>query len=241
MIKIAIPTHKRIDIIESKVLKLLEWLDYETTIFPNPSEDIPEYKKLLWDRYNIVDLWEYKSIWNFRHKMLDYYKEWDRILMIDDDIGKLYTKHWDTINECDSKTKKNIIETMFDYIDVRWQKLRWVYPVNNPFFMWDRISKNKFLINCFMGIIKTELNFDKNLYSKEDYDFTLQNIVKYGWVSRLDFVTTDNKYWKTKGWLQANPIRTEKTEQDIVYLEQKWRDLIKRNTKRPWEILFNFR
>ncbi len=116
---------------------------------------------------------------------------------------------------------------------------RWVYPSNNSMCMKDIIKYNKFIIGCFMGIIKTDLRFDSNINCKEDYDFTIQNVLRFGWTLRFEWISTDNKYAITKWWLQDFD-RNWNHAKDIKTLKQKRWAIIKDNPKRPNEILLNF-
>ena len=80
-----------------------------------------------------------------------------------------------------------------------------------------------------------EIRFDEQLTLKEDYDFTLQHIQKYGTVRYQKYLFTFQHYSNKGG---AVDIRNDKEEQkNIMILKSKWGDKIRLNTKRKNEIL----
>lgn len=120
-------------------------------------------------------------------------------------------------------------------------KLGGVAPTANPFFYNPKepISFTKFCIGSFLVIdTESDLRFDSNLSLKEDYDFTLQHIQKYGGVARFNYVLANYQHYSNKGGVVG--FRTTETEQhNIRYLKDKWKNLIKDNPRRPNEILLN--
>jgi len=237
-INVAIPTHWRSDIIKEKTLFLLRWLWYDITIFANPKWEEDKYKEELWNAYKIVEIGKFTTMWALRNEILSYYKEWDMVLMIDDDIWNLYNVSNHKLFQMTPTEIQNLIEQWFWMCEASWYKLRWLYPSNNPMCMSNIIKYDKFIIGCFMWIIKSNLQFDNNINCKEDYDFTIQNVLKHGWVIRFEWYCTDNKYWITEWWLQA----TWRTDQwDIKKIKQKRWKIIRDNPKRPNEILLNFK
>ena len=236
-VKVAIPTHWRSDMIEEKTLFLLRNLWLDITIFANPFWEARKYEEVLWDKYKIVEIEEFTTMWKLRNDILDYYEDWDKILMIDDDVKiiyKLVAKH-----KALHITDKELLETIekwFWLCEASWYKLRWIYPSNSRLCMSNTIWYNKFIVGTMMWIIKTDLRFDPKINNKEDYDFTLQNIQRFGWTIRLNDIAASNCYWKTKWWLQDAP-RTQ--TRDILRLKAKRWDKITIRADKEWEILLN--
>ena len=86
-------------------------------------------------------------------------------------------------------------------------------------------------IGCpFHAHIKgTELRYDENLPLKEDYDFTLQNIKKFGGCLRVNFANYDVKQSEQEGGC-ANMRSLKKEKQQFYALQKKWgKDIIKRD------------
>ena len=235
-INIAIPSHNRVDMLKEKTLKLLEWL-WEITIFANPKGEADKYRKEFPD-IRIVEIEEFSWMGKLRADILSHYQEWDYILMVDDDIWELkqLTTGKCKLRTLDKQAVYQFIYQAFDALQEKGKKLWGVCPTDNPFYMSDKVCNNKFIIWCFMGLIKTDLEFDPEIYWKEDYDFTMQNILCFGWVDRYDYITTDNKYWTTKGGLQ-DTSRANIAQRDIQVLKSKYGSMIKDNpldVKRYW-------
>lgn len=237
MIKVAIPTHWRSDTILEKTLFLLSGLWYDITLFVNPKEQAQEYRERLWEAYKIVGL-DFTNMWTLRNDILWYYNDWDKILMVDDDIWTLYKLYWKKLLQMTKNEVSELVEQWFWMCESAWYSLRWVYPSSNAICMRDIITYDKFIVWCFMGIIKSDINFDRDIHCKQDYDFTIQNIVKFWWAIRFENICTDNKYEKTKWWLQG---KSRNHEESIRKLKQKRWGIIKDNPKRQNEILLNFK
>lgn len=238
-IKVAIPSHNRVDILKNKALKLLEWMDCEITIFANPKWEAEKYRKEF-PGLRIIEIAEFKWMGKLRAEILNHYQEWDFVLMIDDDIWELKRLEWKKLVKISKEESQDFIRIAFIKCLQWWNKLWGVCPTDNAFFMSDKIFRNKFIIGCFMWIIKSDLNFDDNIFGKEDYDFTLQNILTYWWVDRHDYIATDNKYWTTKWGLQDTK-RASIAQKDISILKSKYGSIIRDNPKRPNEILLNLK
>lgn len=88
-------------------------------------------------------------------------------------------------------------------------------------------------------LIKKECNiwFDERFKTKSDYDFTLQNIVRYGGILRCNRILAEFKHWTNKGGLTG--IRNTSIDSESVrLLKEKWgSDIIRDNPRRKGEIL----
>ena len=145
-------------------------------------------------------------------------------------------------------TNKNFIEKKIVNIDfaindlvIQFEKINGVYlmgipPTSNDFYAKNLVSKNTFCIGDMLFIKPCNIYFDENLTLKEDYDYTLQHLLKYGNVFRYQKYLFEFEHYKNKGG--AVDYRTENEEQkNIRYLFQKWGNKIKLNQKRKNEIL----
>lgn len=117
-------------------------------------------------------------------------------------------------------------------------KMAGAAPTNNAFFF----NPNKpyhtraFIVGDFITVLDTNLRFDEKLKLKEDYDYTLQHIYKYGSVARCNAILASFLHRTNAGGACA--YRNEKREQKAIrYLKAKWPNHIKDNPKRPNEIL----
>lgn len=111
-----------------------------------------------------------------------------------------------------------------------------VPPTSNDFFAKTKISKNTFCIGDMLFVKPNALRFDTTLTLKEDYDYTLQHLAKYGNVFRYQKYLFEFEHYTNKGG--AVQYRSNAEEQkNIRILIGKWGDKIKLNPKRKNEIL----
>lgn len=164
-------------------------------------------------------------------------------VMMDDDISEIYFAH-----SKDYKVKISVPHAI-DHIITDLQislggkiKLAGTAPTANSFFYNEKepISFTKFCGGWFLVVdTSTDLRFDTNLTLKEDYDYTLQHIKKYGGAARFNMLLVVAAHYSNKGGVVSyrNP---EREQQNIAYLKRKWGDdIIRDNRKRPNEILLN--
>lgn len=118
-----------------------------------------------------------------------------------------------------------------------------VAPTSNPYFSDPnkRIHTHKFIVGDFIIISPdTDLRFDENLKLKEDYDYTLQHLHRYGGAARVDSIMATFKHRTNPGGAVA--FRNAEREQEaIAYLKAKWPHDIRDNPRRENEILMKWR
>lgn len=130
------------------------------------------------------------------------------------------------------------IKIILDGMQETGSLLGGVAPTANAFFTnFDIPVRNRhFIVGDFIVVKPTDLRFDTNMRLKEDYDYTLQHIDKYGSVARCDLVLAEFKHRTNPGG--AVEYRTDDLEQETIeYLKQKWGDVIRDNPRRKNEIL----
>ncbi len=101
-----------------------------------------------------------------------------------------------------------------------------------------RYSMKHFIIASCMLVKPNPLRFDTQFTTKEDYDYTLQHIQKYGGVIRCnDLMPTFGHYTNRGGVVE---YRTPEVEQEnIRKLKAKWGKSVRDNPRRPNEILLH--
>jgi hypothetical protein len=115
-----------------------------------------------------------------------------------------------------------------------------VPPTNNPFFASSKIKTRAFCCGFFWVVKPNILRVDENLLTKEDYDYTLQHITRFGGVCRCDWLVMDFDFRKMPGGCQSIP-RDEIEVESVAYLIEKWGDdLVKKNSRRQNEVLLKF-
>jgi hypothetical protein len=155
-------------------------------------------------------------------------------IQLSDDIKKIkYNKNFKKPDEVELDYVIKDIVSKFKKI--KGIKLLGIPPTDNYFFANKLVSINTFCIGDLFFCKPNEIRFDEQLTLKEDYDFTLQHIQKYGTVRYQKYLFTF-KHYSNKGG--AVDIRNDKEEQkNIMILKSKWGDKIRLNPKRKNEIL----
>lgn len=158
-------------------------------------------------------------------------------LMLDDD---LVSCHLLSIvkKEPQAVTFENLVEEMYNVLQATSLHLAGIAPTTNPFFYNSNkpLGLKHFCIGAMTLTKPTDLRYDPNLRTKEDYDYTLQHIQKYGGVCRLNYAIPKFLHWNNEGGVVD--YRTDKIEEDsVAYLKKKWGTAIRDNPKRPHEIL----
>ena len=115
-------------------------------------------------------------------------------------------------------------------------------PTDNAFYFNEQkpVSFHKFIVGDFIMIKPCSIYFDENLKLKEDYDYTLQHLKKYGKVARCDNMLASFKHRSNKGGAVA--FRTSELEQKTIkQLHDKWGSQIVLNPRRKNEILMKYK
>lgn len=114
-------------------------------------------------------------------------------------------------------------------------------PTDNPYFVRTEWSKDKFIVGDLLVIDGAcPLRFDTDLKLKEDYDYTLQHLARYGRALRWDALLATFTHRTNRGGAVA--YRTPQLEQaTIAQLKAKWPGCIVDNPRRPNEVLLRWR
>lgn len=156
-------------------------------------------------------------------------------VQLSDDLKKVTTnKNFSIKKQVNLDYAINELVTIFNKVNGVY--LMGIPPTSNDFYAKNIISKNTFCIGDMLFIKPNNLRFDSLLTLKEDYDYTLQHLKKYGNCFRYQKYLFEFEHYKNKGG--AVDYRTKSEEQkNIKYLMQKWGDKIRLNSKRENEIL----
>lgn len=165
--------------------------------------------------------------------------------MLDDDIEGVYrlgtNEHLKKeLKKMSGSEFKEFSEYAFTLLEKNNIKLWGMYPVYNAFYMDNKINRTGFCIGTMIGIINNELRFDPTLYLKEDYDFTIKNIIKYKKVARFNYITTKADHYNNPGGCCQQ--RKEDPNKESLYCDRllaKYPGITRRNPKRENEILIN--
>jgi hypothetical protein len=109
------------------------------------------------------------------------------------------------------------------------------YSINRP------LSFHTPCLGPFSGHLIDELRYDENLFLKEDYDFYLQKVKKYGIGLRFDYLSYQCDHQKLAGGCQTYRNEGEERRQNEL-LRKKWgSDIIRYNERNPESINMRIR
>jgi len=137
-------------------------------------------------------------------------------------------------------TIKHVIGEMESALEGSGMNLAGVAPTPNDFYYNPNkpFSFRNFVIASLMAIKPCGIWFDEKLRTKEDYDYTLQHINKFGGAVRLNYILASFRHYGNKGGVVD--YRTSDLEQEsIAYLKKKWPSCIMDNPRRENEILLS--
>ena len=147
------------------------------------------------------------GIANQRQFILDYFKDGDEIIYMDDDIISINVNIEEFITKAFIECKNH-------------NAFIWgIYPVNNPFFYEKQpymTTGLKFIIGCFYGVIKknTELVICNN---KDDVERSIQYFIRDGIVLRFNHIAVKTKFY-SKGGLGILKDRLSNIINEVEYL-----------------------
>jgi hypothetical protein len=122
-------------------------------------------------------------------------------------------------------------------MEIEGAKLGGIYPNSNTGFAFGLppTTSHQFIVGDFIVVDpSSSARFDETMTLKEDYDFTAQNLHKYGVVIRFNRIFLEVKHYTNDGG--AVDVRTGESEQyNIRILRRKWPGVFQ-NQRRPNEV-----
>jgi hypothetical protein len=210
-IKFAIPSYKRLDIIQSHTLAVLE-------LFKIPKNQIyifvvaDEYESYsVLSEYNIVI--GVLGLANQRNFISNYFKEGQMLVCLDDDLKSFQMLDKTQIIPITTHLQfKSFILRAFNLCIHHKSYLWGIHQTYNPRYMRESITFNfSFVVGHFWGCINrhhSELNITMDI--KEDYERTIKYWLKDKVILKVNYIAASNAIYKTKGGLQETyPDRTE--------------------------------
>ena len=235
--RVAIPSISRAETITKKTLNYLKQTDIDMSkvdiFLSNPNEQ-QAYKENLKDYPVNIIVSNTKHVNTQRNFIVDYYKEDELILGIDDDIDLVAMKV-DDKNTIQLNSLTEFVENAFTISLDKKIDMWGVNPVINPYFMKNNVTFNlKYIVACFYG---WRNNHDKKAYvstnpeyGKEDFERSIRYYIADGGVTRFNYVAPKTKYYSEKGGIQ-NYRTVEYEETAVKWLLETFPMYCKRNTK----------
>jgi hypothetical protein len=231
---IAIPTYNRVEEVVYKTLDTLKRGNINKNriylFVANKSqydlynENVPKnlYGKIIIGK---------KGITNQRIFISQYFKEGQYVISMDDDVERFEILKGEKLVEL-----KNIDAFFKDaYSLMKKEKLfLWgIYPVRNPFFMYNETTTDlRFIIGVTFGFItrhNNKLKMSNKIDTKEDYEQTILYYLMDGGVIRFNNITTKTKFNAPGGVGQDRFSRYKKAAE---YLTKTYPDIVKRSDRK---------
>lgn len=238
MIQIAIPSKGRANCVET--LKLFDDLS-NVTIFVNDEKEKAEYESH--NRCKVVSLGT-KGIAAARNGILNYFGKGAEVLQLCDDIKAVSYKDDRTPHSDKPLTNaqlKTFIDNGFRICKEQGAHMWGMHCCGSGgIFLQHKIKFKHFIIGTFSGYIVDDIRCDERMILKEDYDFTVKHIKKYGKVVRFDGLHPQARHYTNAGG--AVDVRNSETEQfSIGILKELHPDHFIDNKKRPNEVLMRIK
>lgn len=239
--KIVIPTFDRHDVIGKKTLKVLEENNIPVNIiylFVANKKEYDKYIKVLDNKYHSNILIGKKGLLNQRKYISNYFEEGEKLVHLDDDITNLHQlKVYVPKDKKQNKMKKitkleQILENCFDYTIKNKASLFGFYPIDNPYFMTDKISQDlRPIIGACFGVINNrKIENSIAIEEKEDYERSILYYLKDKKVIRFNYYAIETYYFKCKGGMQSNNLNLDREHNSKIssqYLLLKYPNIVK--------------
>lgn len=110
----------------------------------------------------------------------------------------------------------------------------WYYHAEKP------VSTTGFIVGDLIVVTEGSPRFDTEFDCKEDYDYTLQHLKKYGAVARANYILATFLHRTNRGG-GCVPDRAQREQSAIRRLKEKWPGAIRDNPRRPNEVLMRWK
>jgi len=231
---VAIPTYNRVEEVTKKTLNTLkEGGVSKNKIYlfvANKSQYDLYEQSVPKNLYNKIIIGK-KGITNQRIFISDYFNEGQYVVSMDDDVEQF------EILKGEKLVKISDVNGFFldAYKLMKKEHLFiWgIYPVRNPFFMYNEITFDlRFIIGVTFGFITRhdkDLKMSKKIQAKEDYEQSILYYLKDGGVIRFNNITPKTKFNAPGG---LGPERYDMYKVAAEYLTKKYPNIVTRKDRK---------
>ncbi len=231
---VAIPTYNRVHEVTKKTLiTLKEGGVHKNKIYlfvANKSEYDLYEESVPKDLYNKIVIGK-KGITNQRIFISDYFNEGQYVVSMDDDVEQFEILRGNKLVKL--KDVHGFFMDAYKLMKKEHLFIWGIYPVRNPFFMYNEITFDlRFIIGVTFGFITRhdkKLKMSKKIEAKEDYEQTILFYLKDGGVIRFNNITAKTKFNAPGG---LGPERYDKYKVAAEYLTNKYPDMITRRDRK---------
>ena len=237
--KIVIPSYNRADTLANKSIKILQRNNInpkDVYIFVANEEEKQKYRQALPQEYKDRLVVGVKGMKNIRNFINDYFPRGEQLFHMDDDLVDVYYR----VNEKKLEPIRSLdafIKLGFSLCQDKGARLFSVYPVENPYFMKNSITRG--LTYCMGGlwgnINQPELKVTVD--NKEDFERSIQYFLntynpkntQQGGVIRFNNVCCGTKGYSGAGGMQSFDRGYEVIMKDAQKVVEKYGDYCKLN------------
>lgn len=208
--EIAIPSYKRIDVLNKATLTTLVRLGADldrVTVWTANDGEREAYEAGLSPKVRVRTA--LPGVMAARQHYHKAYPAGTPILNLDDDVYNLHQKSGDKLKEPEM-TLEEIVTLGFRLCEKTGAKIWGINPVTNGFFMKDHVSVGlRYICAIFYGSYAGDREMigervtDPSRTSVEDFEMSIKSFVAHGATVRLEFLTPQSKYFAAGG-IQAN-------------------------------------
>jgi hypothetical protein len=231
---IAIPTYNRVEEVINKTLSTLKNGGISKNniyLFVANKQQYNLYEENVpKNLYNKIIIGK-KGITNQRIFISNYFEEGQYVISMDDDVEALEVLKKDKLVAI--KDLNKFFMTAYKLMKKENLFIWGIYPVHNPFFMYNTITFDlRFIIGVTFGFIvrhNKKIKMSINSETKEDYEQTILYYKMDGGVIRFNNITAKTKFNAPGG---LGPDRFERNKKAAEYLVKKYPDIVSRNDRK---------
>lgn len=180
-----------------------------------------------------------KNVSDNRNTLLNSVPPGTRLVMLDDDINavcRLESKGPCRLRRIESREEFYAMLKRGYALAARHRTVGFgLYPVKNAYFMSPGYAERNVVIGTLLAIVNTDLRFDTEMATKEDYEFCCKAIRRYGAFVRLNGYVCDAQHYTKGGCEEAWNDKAE-LNRTARRLAGKYPDILALNAKRPGEV-----
>ncbi len=177
-----------------------------------------------------------KNVSDNRNNLLDSVPAGTRLVLLDDDINSIDKLKSDKL--CPIETAEELyamLKTGYKLAAKHKTVGFGLYPVNNAYFMSNGYKERNVVIGTLFAIVNTDLRFNPDIATKEDFEYCCKAIKRYGAFIRLNNYACNAQHY-TKGGCEEfwnDNAEIMRTARRLVGL---YPDILSLNSKRPGEV-----
>lgn len=233
-----IPSYNRPD--KQPTLEYLEKLGVpkeKILLSTQTAEEYKKYKEAYGSRVHKVLYRQGKNAADNRNTILEAIPSGDRVIIFDDDIKHISRLTGGKLTPIETKTEFEAFVAYGFRLAAKLHTTAFsVYPVHNAFYMSNSYTERNIGEGTLLGIVKTDIMFDPEYDTKEDYEFSCRIIRKFGAMPRLNNIACNAPHY-TKGGCESMWEDKSKCFEAARRLATIYPDIVKLNKARAGEIL----